>query len=209
VIKHWLHFFHVLTSLTRPIVFARGHASTQLAGIMKRIDVETRLNESRNLILASMAALDEEQLRRPITPSEHDTTNYWTALDHFSHLALIEQNFVAMIRRHVAGHENPVGLLSGPEGTARSREQIMAIVHAMTDEYQRDHHDDTLSVAVSLTSRARSETLALLSELSDDELDEPLEGAPWADGTIGGVLGTNADHAALHWRWVTQTGLLD
>jgi hypothetical protein len=176
---------------------------------MKRIDIETKLNESRTWLLATYANLSEDQLRRPLTKSEHDPENQWSALDHFAHLALIEKNFEQMIRRHLAGHENPVGLRVNERGEARSREQIMASVHAMTDEFQRKHHDDSLSSVVALTGDARSASLRLLAELSDAQLDEPLAGAPWADGTLGGVIGVNADHGKMHWKWATEAGLLD
>ena len=176
---------------------------------MKRIEIESRLNESRNWLLAHFANLTEEQLRRPLTESEHDSNNLWHALDHFAHLALIEMNFIAMIRRQRSGRKNPVGLLINSDGAPRSREEIMVSVHAMTDEFQRAHHDDSLSDVVALTARARGETLQLLSELSDEQLDETLEGAPWADGTLGGVLGANADHARMHWKWATDAGLVE
>lgn len=176
---------------------------------MKRIDIEKKLNESRTWLLTTYAHLSEEQLRRPLTKSEHDPQNKWNALDHFAHLALIERNFEQMIRRHLSGHQNPVGLLVNQDGQARSREQIMASVHAMTDEFQLEHHDDSLSDVVALTGDARSATLRLLSELSDTQLAERLEGAPWADGTLGGVLGVNAEHGKMHWNWVTEAGLID
>ncbi len=143
-----------------------------------------------------------DERARPLTTSEHDPDNYWHALDHLGHLALIEHNFIAMVRRQLAGDANPVGIVTSRDGIARSREQIMASVHAMTDEYQRAHHDDSFSRVVALTSDARAQTLHLLAELSDEQLDETLVGAPWADGTIGGVLGANADHARMHWTWV-------
>jgi hypothetical protein len=174
---------------------------------MKRVEIELKLNESRNWLLALYSGLSEEELHRPLTKSEHDSNNLWSALDHFGHLALIEGNFVEMIRRHLSGHQNPVGLLTDEKGASRTREQIMSVVHSTTDRYQRDHHNDSFSQAVALTARARSATLQLLSELSDEQLGEHLDGAPWADGTLGGVLGTNADHARMHWRWVTEAGL--
>ena len=171
---------------------------------MKRVEIESALNESRNWILALYSELSEEQLRRPLTKSEHDSSSLWNALDHFGHLALIERDFVEMIRRHLSGHQNPVGLLKDGKGENRTREQIAAMVHARTDQYQVDHHNDSFSTVVALTADARSATLQLLAELSDEQLEERLEGAPWADGTLGGVLATNADHARMHWKWVTS-----
>jgi hypothetical protein len=170
---------------------------------MRRVEIESRLNESRTWLLALYSELSEEQLHRPLTKSEHDPNNLWSALDHFGHLALVERNFVEMIRRHLVGQQNPVGLLEDESGARRTREQIGAVVHAMTDRYQLDHHNDSFSTAVALTADARSATLQLLAQLSDGQLEERLEGAPWADGTLGGVLGANADHARMHWQWVT------
>ncbi|HVB50484.1 MAG TPA: hypothetical protein VND89_01890 [Acidimicrobiales bacterium] len=40
-------------------------------------------------------------------------------------------------------------------------------------------------------------------------MGDRLHGAPWADGPLGGVLGVNADHAMMHWNWVTRDGLAD
>jgi hypothetical protein len=177
-------------------------------GRVKRIDIEADLNESKNWLLALYDELSEEQLHRPLTPSEHDPNNLWNALDHFGHLALVERNFVRMIRRHIDGHENPVGLLADDGGEARTREQIMVGIHAMTDRYQRKHHDDSLSQVVASTGAARTATLDLLAELSDEQLEETIEGAPWGDGTVGSVLDANAHHARMHWKWAMHAGLL-
>jgi hypothetical protein len=68
---------------------------------VNRIEIETTLNNDRVWLLKAMSELSDEQLRRPLTPSEHDPSNMWTAIDHFVHLALIERNFAAMIRRHI------------------------------------------------------------------------------------------------------------
>jgi hypothetical protein len=175
---------------------------------VKRVDIETNLNESRNLTLAFYAGLTDEQLCRPLTKSEHDPRQLWSALDHFGHIGFIEGNFNEMIRRHLSHRPNPVGLLADDAGTVRTREQVLAIVHASNDRFQGEHRGESLSAVVAFTARARSATLQLLAELSDEQLDEPLEGAPWGDGTLGGVLGANFGHAHMHWRWVVEAGLL-
>lgn len=176
---------------------------------MRRVEIETALNESRNWLLATYAALSDEELHAAITQSQHDPSSYWTRLDHFAHLALIEHDFAAMIRRQISGTKNPVGLLKDDRGEVRTREQIMEIVNARTEKFQRKHHDDSLSQVIALTGEARGETLRLLAELSDEQLEEQLEGAPWSDGSIGGVLATNASHAKQHWRWISEASSLD
>lgn len=171
---------------------------------MRRIDIETKLNRDRAWLLDTYAKLSDEQLNAGLTPSEHDPANLWSALDHLAHLSLIEHNFAAMVRRHVGGDANPVGLATDGDGKPRSRADIMATVHAMTEQWQQKHAEKSLSEVVALGQHARSVTLALLAELTDEQLDEVLPGAPWADGTIGGVLAANADHGRMHWKWVTD-----
>ncbi|MGB8180100.1 MAG: DinB family protein [Acidimicrobiales bacterium] len=175
---------------------------------MDRVTLELKLNDGRNWLLGQYGGLSDEQLHRPLTRSQHDPENHWSALDHLAHLALIERDFAAMVRRQVAGSANPVGLLIDDRGQQRSREEIMAIVNERTEEWQREHRNDTFSEVVALTAAARASTLQLIAELSDERLDEQLPGAPWADGTISGVLGANADHGRTHWKWIEEAGLL-
>jgi hypothetical protein len=176
---------------------------------VKRIEIETTLNESRNWLLNTFGGLTNEELRTPVTQSQHEPSNYWSPLDHFAHLALIEKDFAAMIRRQISGDANPVGLLKDDRGEVRTREQIMELVNARTEKFQQRHHDDSLSQVIALTGEARGDTLRLLAELTDEQLEEQLQGAPWADGSIGGVLATNAAHAQQHWRWISEADPID
>jgi hypothetical protein len=174
---------------------------------MNRVELETKLNEGRNWLLAKYQGLSDEALHRPLTKSEHDPENRWSALDHLAHLALVERDFNAMVRRHLDGHANPVGIMLDAQGNARTRAEILADVHASTERWQVAHKDDSFSEVVALTAAARGVTLQLIAELSDAQLEEILPTAPWADGTIGGVLGANADHGRMHWKWLVEAGL--
>jgi hypothetical protein len=175
---------------------------------MNRIEIEKKLNQDRAWLIDTYAQLTHDQLFGDLTPSEHDPSNYWSALDHLAHLALIERNFAAMIRRHIAGHDNPVGLMSDDSGVPRTGADIMMSVHAMTEQWQQEHHGKSLTEVVALGASARSVTLELLSELTDEQLEEVLPGAPWADGTIGGVIAANAEHGRMHWKWAKDAGVL-
>lgn len=174
---------------------------------MNRVELETKLNEGRNWLLAKFEALSAEEMRRPLTVSEHDPDNHWNALDHLAHLALVELDFNEMVGRHIAGDSNPVGLITDDQGRSRPLDEIMKIVHARTEAWQIAHHDDTFSEVVALTSAQRGATLQLIAGLSDAQLEEVLPTAPWADGTVGGVLGANADHGRMHWKWLKEAGL--
>jgi hypothetical protein len=171
---------------------------------MDRTEIEIKLNKDRAWLLDTYAALSDADLRAGVTPSENDASASWSALDHLIHLAGIEHNFNAMIRRHMGGEANPVGLLTTPDGQPRTREQIMAGVHKMNEDYVRSHHSKSLSEVVALGQQARAETLALLAELTDAQLQEKVPGAPWAEGIVGGVIATNADHGRMHWKWVKE-----
>jgi hypothetical protein len=173
---------------------------------MNRTELEVKLNRDRAWLLETYAAMPPADLARGATPSEHDPSSRWSAKDHLAHLAGIEKSFNRMIRRHLAGDANPVGLTTGPDGAPRPREEIMAAVHAMTEAWVREHRDKTLSEVIALGQLVRGEMLQLLAGLTDEQLADMLPGAPWADGTIGGVLGVNGDHGRMHWRWV-QEGL--
>jgi hypothetical protein len=174
---------------------------------MNRVELESKLNEGRNWLLAKYEGLSAEQLRRPLTESQHDPENRWTALDHLAHMALVERNFNAMVKRHFSGSANPVGFMLDAQGQPRTRDEIMVDIHADTEKWQVEHRDKSLSEVVALTAAARGATLLLISELSDAQLEEKLPTAPWADGTVGGVIGANADHGRMHWKWLDEAGL--
>jgi len=171
---------------------------------MDRIEIEATLNRDRAWLLETYAMLAPGDLVRGVTKSEHDPSSLWSPKDHLAHLAGIEHNFVRMIRRHVEGDSNPVGLRTNADGAPRTMEQIMATVHEMTESWVVLHRASTLAEVVALGQEARAATLVLLAELTDAQLAEKLPGAPWADGTIGGVLATNAMHGRMHWGWVKE-----
>jgi hypothetical protein len=103
-----------------------------------------------------------------------------------------------MIRRACSGEKNPVGFAS------RDRYEVVASVHRGNQDNVEAHRDDDLETLIADLAAARAETLALIQELSDEQLLEPLPGAPWADGSIGGVLITNAYHQIQHLGWVDE-----
>lgn len=173
---------------------------------MDRIEIEAKLNKDRAWLLETYAALLPGDLTRAATPSEHDPAVPWSALDHLAHLAGIERAFNSMIQRHFSGDANPVGLTRNADGSQRPMEEIMRTVHRMNEEFVELHRGKSLIEMVALGQTVRGETLALLGSVTDDQLAQKLPGAPWADGTVGGVLSTNAMHGRQHWQWI-KSGL--
>lgn len=172
---------------------------------MNRTEIEIKLNNDRTWLLETWVAMSPEELTRGIKASRHDSEFLWSAQDHLVHLAGIEVAFNNIIRRHVAGESNPIELFTPkPDGSLPSMEEIMARVHAMNDVWVREHRGKSLDEVIALGQKVRAETLALLAGLSDEQLQEKIPGAPWGDGTVGGVMAIHGDHARMHHGYVTR-----
>ncbi len=118
----------------------------------------------------------------------------------FVHTTLIERNWNAMFRRHLAGEEGLEPRLRG-DGSQQSMDEIMASIHSWTEEWKAEHSGKPFVELVRIGQAVRAETLALLAELSDEDLASKIPGAPWADGTVGGIMAANADHGRMHYGW--------
>ena len=157
-----------------------------------------KLAVERDALLERYRGLTDEQLACECTESEAEDGAAWSAKDHLAHLAMIERSFQAMIRRTIGGSERPV------QFSGATREEAIAGVHRNNQVNVDEHRGDSLEALLADLEAARNETLALVGELSDEQLALPVPGAPWADGTIGGVLITNAYHERQHWAWVAD-----
>jgi hypothetical protein len=172
---------------------------------VNRIEIEIKLNRGRAEMLEAIASMTEEDIRRPRTQSQHDADTWWSYADHFIHTTLIESNFNSMIRRHVSGKPGMDRNLVDPSGAAlRSMEDIMAYVNEMTEKWKIENQDKSVDELVRIGQETRSDTLVLLSELDDDQLASKIPGAPWADGTVGGIMAVHADHAVMHRRYAVE-----
>ena len=184
---------------------------------MNRIEIERTLNTDRIWLLEQLSALALEDLTRPLTPSENDPAMLWSAQDHLLHLSGIENNFNEIFRRHFAGEAVPIGLAAKPDGTGRSRDEMLAglstrsepwvaevmqSVHKGNDAWLTKHRHLSFDGVVALGEQVRAETLAILAGASEAQLQEMLPGAPWADGTVGGVMANHGGHGRRHWAIV-------
>jgi hypothetical protein len=102
---------------------------------MNRTEIEIKLNQERAWTLETWAAMQPDDLARGITTSKHDPEASWSAKDHLAHLSGIEAAFNGIIRRHIAGDPNPIGIMKNPDGSAPSREEVMTRVHAMNEAW--------------------------------------------------------------------------
>ncbi len=164
-----------------------------------RDEITAKLDKERTKLVERFRSLSEADLTRPCTESEVDGATPWAAKDHLAHLAMIERAFQGMIRRTLEKAGNPVGF-----DFKAGRDAAIARVHKGNQENVEDHRNDDLDTLLKDLDDARADTRRLLDSLTDEQLTEPVPGAPWMDGTIGGVILTNAYHEIQHWTWVEE-----
>ena len=169
-----------------------------------RTEILDTLGRSQEQLFTHFRALTAEELERPCTENEVPGGTSWRPKDHLSHLAFIERQFQGMIRRTIEGETDPIGF--GSRIGTTNREDVLAWVHRQNQAYAREHAGDSLEEILADLTATRQKSLELLEQLTDEQLAQPVPGAPWADGTIGGVLITNAYHAKRHTSW-TEEGL--
>ncbi|MEM8745271.1 MAG: DinB family protein [Actinomycetota bacterium] len=170
---------------------------------MDRVEIEIKLNRDRAWLLERLGEMSPEELTAPRTFSEHDPDSRWSFADHFVHTTLIEKNWNEMFRRHVSGGRGLERRVRD-DGSPQSMEQIMASIHSWTEEWKVEHHGKPFSELVRIGQEVRADTIALLAELSDEDLASTIPGAPWADGTVGGIMAANADHGRMHYAWAKE-----
>lgn len=167
-----------------------------------RAEILETLAVSQERLIAYYQALTSEERERRCTSSEALNGTPWCPKDHLIHLASVERAFQGMIRRTLQGHADPTGFSS--IGNATTREEILALIHQHNQDHVDAHREDSLETMLTDLAAAREKTLAMLAQCTDEQLATPVTGAPWSDGTIGGVMITNAHHAVQHMTWVEE-----
>ena len=171
---------------------------------MNRSEIEIVLNRDRAWLLETLSAMPAEELMRGVTQSQHDPESQWSYADHFIHTYLIEKRWNAMFRAHLDGIPNAVGIGRSDDGKSQTREELMAGIHAWTEDWAKKNRGKPLDELVALSQATRSETLELLSSLTDEQLQSKIPGAPWADGTVGGIMAANAGHGRTHFGYAKE-----
>ncbi len=170
---------------------------------MNRIDIEVKLSRDRTWLLETLSQMSAADLYAPRTQSEHDPAKTWSYADHFVHTTLIEKNWNGMFRRHLEGQPGMARWVK-EDGTRQTMEEIMASVHEWTEGWADENRGRPFDELVRIGLAVRADTFKLLSELSDEQLLSKIPGAPWADGTVGGIMAANADHGRMHHKWAEE-----
>lgn len=167
--------------------------------------IEIKLHRGRADALEAIAAMSDDERRQPRTRSEHDPDSWWSHADHFIHTTLIERRFNDMIRRHIRGESAMDPNMVDESGSKlRKVEDLMAYVHSWTEGWKVENADKPLDELVRIGCEVRADTLALLAELTDEQLASKIPGAPWANGIVGGIMAVHTDHTLMHRHWADE-----
>ncbi len=154
------------------------------------------LAEQRAELEQTFRSFDPELLSTPCTESEDPGGSDWAPIDHLAHLLRIEHAFLAMAKLTIAGDESPIKIAGS------TWEERIAQVHRDNEAHLETLRPLEVESLLSALSDARGKTIDFITELSEDQLATAIPGAPWGDGTIGGVLMANAGHEHQHLEWV-------
>ncbi|HLZ59239.1 MAG TPA: DinB family protein [Ktedonosporobacter sp.] len=166
-----------------------------------RQEILSTLAEERANLLAHYQSFSPEALAQSCTQSEVPGASPWCPKDHLAHLARIERSFQVIAGRTLKGAPNPIGLnIADPA----KRAEVVAQIHRDNQANIEAHHTDDIQTLLADLATTRQDTLTFIEQLTDEQLATPVPGAPWGDGTIGGVLMTNALHEKRHLAWVEE-----
>ena len=176
-----------------------------------RAEIVDTLAASQTQVLAFYHGLSPEDLERPATANGVPGAAPWRAKDHFAHLVQSERNIQHLLRRSLAGETRDVLLrLQYPAGmpmpgilgnwdalTPEEQERLELAVASINQTYLNAHHDDTLEMLAADYLAARQDTLDLLHQFTDEQL-EAMMPAVVGEQSAGDLFAGRAEHAAEH-----------
>jgi hypothetical protein len=156
------------------------------------------LAEQRSELEETYRGFDPDLLTTPCTESEDPDGAPWAPIDHLGHLLRIEKAFLGMAKLTLEGDESPIKI------GGSTFEERLAQVHRDNEAHLESLRPLAVDSLLAALSAARANTVDFINGLSAEQLATPIPGAPWGDGTIGGVLMANAGHERQHLQWVGE-----
>jgi hypothetical protein len=176
-----------------------------------RAEILDTLAASQTQVMAFFQGLSPEDLERPATASGVPGEPPWRAKDHFAHLVQSERNIQHLLRRTLAGETPDVILrMQYPEGmpmpgtlgdlsalTPEEEERLEMAVASINQSTVNAHHDDSMEKLAADYLAARQDTLDLLHQFTDDQL-EAMVPTVVGEHPAGDLFAGRAEHAAEH-----------
>jgi hypothetical protein len=168
---------------------------------------------TRQELIAALAAQRErlerwfvartpEELERPLTPSEVEGGETWRARDHLAHAVGVERYLQGVIKRTLAGAEDPAGFYT-QIGSLES-EPLQRVINQANQRSFAKYRDEPVAPLLAKLAENRRETLALLESLSDEQLDQASPHSPFGLGTVRDLFWQMARHDGQHVDWLTE-----
>ena len=147
----------------------------------RKAQLRERLTSGRELFLAEVAALGEEELARPVWSDGH---GHWTTRELIGHVAYAEAGMLPLITNTLAGNPpqpNPdFDLNRYNEGRVRRAKE------------------QTIPELLARLEASRRETLTLLDSITDADLDRPSYHPALKETTVEGIFKVIAFHERTH-----------
>lgn len=166
--------------------------------MLDRSTIVSTLANQRADLEARYRAFPDDIVSVACTQSEDPDGAPWSPKDHLAHLLRVERAFLTMAQSTVGGDAAPVKIKGA------TMEEKIKQVHRDNERHLVDFTERSVDNVLDELATARTATLDFIAGLSDDQLQLPIPGAPWGDGTIGGVLAANAGHEHQHLAWVDE-----
>jgi hypothetical protein len=182
-----------------------------------RAEIQDTLAASQTEVLAFFHGLSPHDLERPATPSDLPGAAPWCAKDHLAHLVQNERNIQQLLRRALAGEPRDAFLRSQyPEGmplpgilgdldalTPEEEERLTLAIAQINQAVVNARHNDTLEMLVAEFQAARQDTLDLLSQFTDGQLEATVPSVV-GEGIVGDIFAGRAGHAVEHMTSVEE-----
>src|SRR4030088_3009947 len=176
-----------------------------------RAEILDTLAASQTQVMTFFQELSPEDLERPATASDVPGGAPWRAKDHLAHLVKNERNIQELLRRALAGETRDVLLrFQYPEGmpmpgvlgdlsvlTPEEKERLVMAIASINQAHVDEHHDDSTEMLAADYLAVGQETLNLLRQLTDDQLEAPVPTVV-CDQAAADLFAGRAAHAAEH-----------
>jgi hypothetical protein len=173
-----------------------------MATALTREELIAALTEQRERLKRWLAAQTPEELERPLTPSEVAGGEMWRAKDHLAHALGVERYLQGVVKRTLAGAEDPAGFFS--RLGSLEREPVMAAINQSNEAAYAKYKDEPVASLLERLTETRQATLALLGGLSDEQLDQVSPHSPFGRGTVRDLFRQIARHDGQHVDWMTE-----
>jgi hypothetical protein len=165
-----------------------------------RTEINAELTQALADFEAGVRALSAEELVSACTDSEAPGADPWTPKDHVAHVIRVEEFFLEVARRTVAGDPDPIRF----SAMGDSREEVLAAIHRQNQRHVEALRSLSLDEVLAQLATARAATLVFIDAHDEAALAMPVPGSPWGDGTVGGMLGRNGAHEINHLKCVQE-----